>query len=143
MENFGTRRNQPQTRLKICFEKLPKKLHEMKRRSGSNFMHDDCLFFFFFFLATHTLVTNLKIFFMLSTTDGYFHSDLYYLQMRKLRRWLILRQQSGFQGRPNKEIDTCYSFWIAAALKVSTRSSLYYHFKSIRLIFSFPLYRRL
>lgn len=35
-----------------------------------------------------------------------------------LRRWLIMRQISGFQGRPNKPEDTCYSFWIGASLKL-------------------------
>jgi len=40
-------------------------------------------------------------------------------QRRKLIRWLVLRQQSGFQGRPNKlPVDTCYSFWVPAALKL-------------------------
>ena len=29
-----------------------------------------------------------------------------------------MRQQSGFQGRPNKPVDTCYSFWVGATLKV-------------------------
>ncbi|XP_067624364.1 geranylgeranyl transferase type-1 subunit beta isoform X2 [Eurosta solidaginis] len=33
-------------------------------------------------------------------------------------RWLIFRQVNGFQGRPNKTVDTCYSFWIGAALRI-------------------------
>lgn len=33
-------------------------------------------------------------------------------------RWLMFRQQDGFQGRPNKPVDTCYSFWIGATLKI-------------------------
>ncbi|XP_063901751.1 geranylgeranyl transferase type-1 subunit beta-like isoform X2 [Zophobas morio] len=33
-------------------------------------------------------------------------------------RWCLFRQQSGFQGRPNKEEDTCYSFWIGCSLKI-------------------------
>lgn len=28
------------------------------------------------------------------------------------------RQVDGFQGRPNKPIDTCYSFWVGGALKI-------------------------
>uniref|UniRef100_A0A182IUM4 Geranylgeranyl transferase type-1 subunit beta n=1 Tax=Anopheles atroparvus TaxID=41427 RepID=A0A182IUM4_ANOAO len=36
----------------------------------------------------------------------------------KIIRWLVFRQQDGFQGRPNKPVDTCYSFWIAATLKI-------------------------
>lgn len=36
----------------------------------------------------------------------------------KIVRWLMFRQQDGFQGRPNKPVDTCYSFWIGATLKI-------------------------
>lgn len=39
-------------------------------------------------------------------------------QLEKMKRWLLFRQDGGFQGRPNKPIDTCYSFWIGAALKI-------------------------
>lgn len=35
-----------------------------------------------------------------------------------LKRWLIFRQEDGFQGRPNKPVDTCYSFWIGSALRI-------------------------
>lgn len=35
-----------------------------------------------------------------------------------LKRWCIMRQQTGFQGRPNKPVDTCYSFWIGASLEL-------------------------
>lgn len=28
------------------------------------------------------------------------------------------RQVSGFQGRPNKPVDTCYSFWIGGTLRL-------------------------
>ena len=30
--------------------------------------------------------------------------------------WCTARQVGGFQGRPNKDEDTCYSFWIGASL---------------------------
>ncbi|KAJ8028982.1 Geranylgeranyl transferase type-1 subunit beta [Holothuria leucospilota] len=33
-------------------------------------------------------------------------------------RWCLYRQQSGFNGRPNKPVDTCYSFWLGATLKL-------------------------
>jgi len=33
-----------------------------------------------------------------------------------LIRWCVERQVSGFQGRINKDPDTCYSFWIGASL---------------------------
>lgn len=39
-------------------------------------------------------------------------------QRKNVIRWLINRQQDGFQGRPNKPVDTCYSFWVGAALKI-------------------------
>lgn len=39
-------------------------------------------------------------------------------QMKQLKRWLVFRQHEGFHGRPNKPDDTCYSFWVGAALKV-------------------------
>lgn len=35
----------------------------------------------------------------------------------------MLRQQSGFQGRPNKPVDTCYSFWVAATLRLLNSGS--------------------
>lgn len=35
-----------------------------------------------------------------------------------IKRWLIFRQIDGFQGRPNKPVDTCYSFWIGASLQI-------------------------
>ncbi|KAJ8884281.1 hypothetical protein PR048_016138 [Dryococelus australis] len=35
-----------------------------------------------------------------------------------LKRWSMFRHVSGFQGRPNKPADTCYSFWIGATLKL-------------------------
>ncbi|RKO85766.1 terpenoid cyclases/protein prenyltransferase alpha-alpha toroid, partial [Blyttiomyces helicus] len=31
-------------------------------------------------------------------------------------RWLLFRQEDGFQGRPNKPHDTCYAFWIGGAI---------------------------
>lgn len=39
-------------------------------------------------------------------------------QIDGLKRWLLLRQVNGFQGRPNKPVDTCYSFWVGASLKI-------------------------
>lgn len=37
-----------------------------------------------------------------------------------LERWVLSRQcqSSGFQGRPEKEPDTCYSFWCGASAKI-------------------------
>ncbi|RVE52597.1 hypothetical protein evm_002716 [Chilo suppressalis] len=39
-------------------------------------------------------------------------------QVEGLKRWLLFRQVDGFQGRPNKSVDTCYSFWVGASLKI-------------------------
>ncbi|XP_077290980.1 geranylgeranyl transferase type-1 subunit beta [Arctopsyche grandis] len=39
-------------------------------------------------------------------------------QVEGIKRWLVNRQVDGFQGRPNKPVDTCYSFWIGATLKI-------------------------
>ena len=46
-------------------------------------------------------------------------------QLNRLKRWCIFRQQSGFQGRPNKPVDTCYSFWVGATLQVHYTPYLY------------------
>ena len=41
-------------------------------------------------------------------------------ELDRIRRWCIMRQQTGFHGRPNKPVDTCYSFWVGATLEVRT-----------------------
>jgi len=38
--------------------------------------------------------------------------------------WCIARQIGGFQGRPNKDEDTCYSFWIGGALHLLGQGQL-------------------
>lgn len=52
-------------------------------------------------------------------------------EIKRLKRWCISRQQTGFQGRPNKPVDTCYSFWVGATLKVSQywKGQLFYNVK--------------
>ena len=39
-------------------------------------------------------------------------------KLERLKRWCLMKQVSGFQGRPNKDPDTCYSFWVGATLKL-------------------------
>ncbi|MGH0163438.1 UNVERIFIED_CONTAM: hypothetical protein FKN15_067516 [Acipenser sinensis] len=39
-------------------------------------------------------------------------------ELNRIRRWCIMRQQNGFHGRPNKPVDTCYSFWVGATLEL-------------------------
>ena len=48
------------------------------------------------------------------------------VQLEGLKKWCIRRQQSGFQGRPHKPVDTCYSFWIGASLNVRNIVVLWY-----------------
>ncbi|KAI1301543.1 Geranylgeranyl transferase type-1 subunit beta [Halotydeus destructor] len=38
--------------------------------------------------------------------------------VKRVIRWCLMKQVGGFQGRPNKDADTCYSFWIGATLKL-------------------------
>lgn len=38
--------------------------------------------------------------------------------IERMKRWLVFRQEDGFNGRPNKPVDTCYSFWIGSTLKI-------------------------
>lgn len=45
-------------------------------------------------------------------------------ELNRIKRWCIMRQQNGYHGRPNKPVDTCYSFWVGATLKVSERITL-------------------
>lgn len=49
---------------------------------------------------------------------GKLHDTFNSKQLAGLKRWAIMRQESGFQGRPNKEVDTCYSFWVGSTLKM-------------------------
>lgn len=45
-------------------------------------------------------------------------------QLDKLVRWCIMRQDGGFNGRPGKPSDTCYSFWIGATLQLLGRANV-------------------
>ncbi|XP_023215384.1 geranylgeranyl transferase type-1 subunit beta-like [Centruroides sculpturatus] len=57
-------------------------------------------------------------------------------QLAKLRRWCIFRQEGGFQGRPNKPADTCYSFWIGATLKILDSYSFVNEEENMKFILS-------
>ncbi|XP_078374202.1 geranylgeranyl transferase type-1 subunit beta-like isoform X1 [Oculina patagonica] len=39
-------------------------------------------------------------------------------ELEQIKKWCLFRQKSGFQGRPNKPVDTCYSFWVGASLEL-------------------------
>ncbi|TDH69397.1 hypothetical protein CCR75_002872 [Bremia lactucae] len=45
-------------------------------------------------------------------------------EQAELERWLVFRQQGGFQGRCNKSADSCYAFWNGAALDLLGKHSL-------------------
>ncbi|XP_072022825.1 geranylgeranyl transferase type-1 subunit beta-like, partial [Amphiura filiformis] len=49
---------------------------------------------------------------------GRLHTAFSKKQIQGIIKWCIFRQQTGFQGRPNKPVDTCYSFWVGATLKL-------------------------
>ncbi|KRZ78780.1 LIM domain-containing protein jub, partial [Trichinella papuae] len=38
--------------------------------------------------------------------------------LQKLTHWVIHRQNVGFHGRPHKDDDSCYSFWVGAVLEI-------------------------
>jgi geranylgeranyl transferase type-1 subunit beta len=42
----------------------------------------------------------------------------------ELIRWCLQRQNEGFNGRPNKPDDSCYSWWIGATLKLLNKDYL-------------------
>lgn len=42
----------------------------------------------------------------------------------ELARWLLFRQQGGFQGRCNKDPDSCYAFWDGATLDMLGKHAL-------------------
>lgn len=45
-------------------------------------------------------------------------------EQNELVRWLVFRQQSGFQGRCNKDPDSCYAYWDGATLDMLGKHSL-------------------
>lgn len=44
--------------------------------------------------------------------------------VEQLKRWCVFKQVAGFQGRPNKDPDTCYSFWVGATLHLLSSHDL-------------------
>lgn len=61
--------------------------------------------------STYCALASLVLMNRLETT---FTAD----ELEKIKRWCICRQKSGFNGRPNKPVDTCYSFWVGASLEL-------------------------
>jgi len=37
-------------------------------------------------------------------------------------KWCLMRQETGFNGRACKPVDTCYSFWIGGAIEVGANA---------------------
>jgi geranylgeranyl transferase type-1 subunit beta len=46
---------------------------------------------------------------------------------KDLVRWCVHRQVGGMQGRPNKDEDTCYSYWIGGTLRLLGEDGLLQH----------------
>lgn len=75
--------------------------------------------------STFCAVASLKLL-------GRLDSDLGKPQRRRLETWLVRRQvflstaddpsrpavSGGFQGRPHKDVDSCYSYWIGGSLQM-------------------------
>lgn len=61
--------------------------------------------------STYCALASLKL---MSKLDDTLSSQ----DIDKLIRWCINRLDGGFSGRPNKDQDTCYSFWIGACLVI-------------------------
>lgn len=57
-------------------------------------------------------------------------------QIQKLVRWCLFKQYSGFSGRPNKDPDTCYSFWMGATLKLLNAYSFVHQEENIQFVLS-------
>lgn len=61
--------------------------------------------------STYCALASLKLMSKLEETMNDTEID-------RLIRWCINRIDNGFSGRPNKDQDTCYSFWIGACLVI-------------------------
>lgn len=59
--------------------------------------------------STYCALASLKLMSKLEDTLDSHEID-------RLARWCVNRLDNGFSGRPNKDQDTCYSFWIGACL---------------------------
>lgn len=61
-----------------------------------------------------------------------------YIDQQATIEWCLLRQQpfAAFQGRPNKPVDTCYSFWIGASVALLGSSQWVDHEANIRWLYS-------
>jgi geranylgeranyl transferase type-1 subunit beta len=53
----------------------------------------------------------------------------------ELIRWCVSRQVGGLQGRPNKDEDTCYSYWIGGTLRLLGMDGLLQHEKLRDFVF--------
>lgn len=62
-------------------------------------------------------------------------------ELDRIRRWCIMRQQTGFHGRPNKPVDTCYSFWVGATLEVRRETQTRLHINTPACINMFSAFK--
>ena len=68
----------------------------------------------FFFIPGGSTFCALASLVLMNQLDSSLVAD----ELEQIKRWCLFRQKSGFQGRPNKPVDTCYSFWVGASLEV-------------------------
>lgn len=61
--------------------------------------------------STYCALASLKL---MSKVEGMLNPQ----ELDRLIRWCVSRLDVGFSGRPNKDQDTCYSFWIGACLVI-------------------------
>ena len=54
----------------------------------------------------------------------------------RIKKWCVFRQVTGFHGRPNKRVDTCYSFWVGGALSLLDSTHLISQQELIEFLYS-------
>lgn len=70
--------------------------------------------------STYCAIASLKL---LDKLDDCLSED----KKQKLIKWCLMKQNLGFEGRPNKDSDTCYTFWIGASLAMLGQHHLINH----------------
>ncbi|PAA86980.1 hypothetical protein BOX15_Mlig033671g2, partial [Macrostomum lignano] len=81
--------------------------------------------------STFCAIASLKL---LGRLDSALPADS--RQRSRLLRWLCQRQHRGFHGRPYKDDDSCYTFWIGASLAALGRANLIDRSALVEFVFS-------
>ncbi|TYJ57560.1 hypothetical protein B9479_001642 [Cryptococcus floricola] len=77
--------------------------------------------------TTYCSLTSLSLLDQDSSHSTLSLSSLDQRSQNDTTRWLVSRQIGGFQGRPGKLEDVCYSFWCGGALNVLGHGNLISH----------------